>query len=643
MITELYKGKGKPATHTNSYRPITLMSVIDKCYDRIMANRLSEHLETNDLLHEAQNAFRPGRDCLEHVFSLHTIAQRRREQGLDTYFFFNDLEKAYDTTWRAAILHKLAEKGVRGKFLRVLADLLRGTTACVAQGGAFSREFEFTQGVVQGGTLSPILFNVFIDGLLEDVWAHHPGVPLEQAGGAPGKLPALMVADDFAGVAGSRAELQTLVDRVYEYQRVWRIKSNVDKLRVMVIKGKPRRGAARAVTPADDVAIRWGGPSGGVVPHVQEYTYMGITLHESCTWEAQMRRAINKTHACAGALAAVLRRRGASAQLKRMLILALVRPVTEWGAQVWRPNCGDLPRLDSAQADLLKSALHLPATTCHSALLVEMGMRPMSMWFDQRVLEMWHRLHAMPATRIVKQVVFGPGAGGLPSGGRAGNRQRTWLDHAAKIIQSWQIDTTEALRMSKMQFKRLLRDQSLGVWERRLEAERRDRSVLDACLTRGGPGMVQLKAPMDYLRGGAACNRGLELILQARIGSLPLASHTGKFGRSRRDCPDDPAHFCCRACAGAAESLDHFLLDCPAYAADREEFLRQLQGTVEPARWRALQALSGLDKAFALIDDAAMGPKIVPEIVAPFIYSAWKVRTEIRSSERGADGSDAMA
>ena len=147
----LYKGKGKPAAHTNSYRPITLMSVIDKCYDRIMANRLSEHLETNDLLHEAQNAFRPGRDCLEHVFSLHTIAQRRREQGLDTYFFFNDLEKAYDTTWRAAILHKLAKKGVRGKFLRVLADLLRGTTACVAQGGAFSREFEFTQGVVQGG------------------------------------------------------------------------------------------------------------------------------------------------------------------------------------------------------------------------------------------------------------------------------------------------------------------------------------------------------------------------------------------------------------------------------------------------------------------------------------------------------------
>ena len=121
VITQIHKGKGKPATRADSYRPITLMSAIDKCFDRILANRLTHHLESHYQLHEAQNAFCQGRDCLEHVLSLHTIAQRRREQGLDTFLFFNYLEKAYDTTWRAATLHKLAEKGVRGKFLRVLA------------------------------------------------------------------------------------------------------------------------------------------------------------------------------------------------------------------------------------------------------------------------------------------------------------------------------------------------------------------------------------------------------------------------------------------------------------------------------------------------------------------------------------------
>ena len=95
VITELHKGGGgKPTTKTDSYRPIQLLSVIDKCYDRLLNNRLTTHLEQGGRLHEAQNAFRPGRDCLEHVLTLHTIAQRCREQGLDTFFFFNDQEKA---------------------------------------------------------------------------------------------------------------------------------------------------------------------------------------------------------------------------------------------------------------------------------------------------------------------------------------------------------------------------------------------------------------------------------------------------------------------------------------------------------------------------------------------------------------------
>jgi len=370
---------------------------------------------------------------------------------------------------------------------------------------------------------------------------------------------------------------------------------------------------------------------------------MGITLHASCTWGAQLHSAVAKAQARANSYAAVLRRRGASAEIKRMVLLALLRPALEWGAQVWRPNRSDLPRLDSLQADLLKAALHCPATVSHSALLLEMGMRPMSMWFDKRVLEMWFRLKQMPTTRIAKQVVLGPGAGALPSGGRTGSRQRTWLDHAAEILHDWGVDASKAGGMSYPQFKRLLSKQSPGVWERRLEAERRERRGLAAYMSRLPAGQVQLKAPQPYLRGGGACNRGKELVLQLRTGSLPLASLTGKFGRKRRDCPDDPSHFCCPACSGAEETTTHFLLECPSYAVERAALWRRLEAAMEPAMWQALQGLSGQQQAFALVDDHALGLGMVADLVAPFVYVCWEARNTIRSQERGADGSDAMA
>jgi hypothetical protein len=53
------------------------------------------------------------------------------------------------------------------------------------------------------------------------------------------------------------------------------------------------------------------------------------------------------------------------------------------------------------------------------------------------------------------------------------------------------------------------------------------------------------------------------------------------------------------------------------------------------------------DKAFALLEDAKLGPGIVGDIVAPFVYVCWQLRNEAkhactRSAEREADGSDAM-
>ena len=643
VITELHKGGGKPTTKTDSYRPIQLLSVIDKCYDRMLNNRLTKHLEQAGRLHEAQNAFRRGRDCLEHVLTLHTVAQRRREQGLDTFFFFNDQEKAYDTAWRLAIVHKLWDKGVQGKMLRVISGLLANTTASVSQGGARSREFIVTQGVEQGGTLSPTLFNVFVDDLLAVTWANCAGVPIERCDGSVGKLVSVMFADDFAAVTASEGELQALVDQAHTHYADWRMKANVPKCAVMVVRGK---GAAeRRQAP---LQIRWGGAAGPLIPQVESYTYMGVTLHASCKWDAQLLRAKDKTWGAANALASLLRTRGTSADVKRMASVVLLRPTTEWGAGVWRLTRSDMPRLDSLQADILKTSFHCPATICHSALLLELGLRPMSLWCDKRLLEFWHRVRNMEDSRIVKQVVLGASGVQQQARARGGARQRTWLDHVAEALHEWGIDMERAASMNYSRFKHLLHKTLPRVWERRLAAERATKPTLDAYMSRFAAGRVSFECAMPYLRGAGACNRGLELVLQLRTGSLPLACLTGKFGRSRRDDPSDTSHNCCPVCSSGEESACHFLLECPKYDLLRREMWRRLEAAMAPGRWNALRQMPNSIMAVKLLDCDYVGGSTVADVVAPFVYACWQLRWKVRneesrSDERGADGSDAMA
>ena len=66
---------------------------------------------------------------------------RARTGGQDTYVFFADQAKAYDSVWRAGMLHKLWAKGIRGRMYRVIANMYSSTVLCVGHQAAMSQPF----------------------------------------------------------------------------------------------------------------------------------------------------------------------------------------------------------------------------------------------------------------------------------------------------------------------------------------------------------------------------------------------------------------------------------------------------------------------------------------------------------------------
>ena len=151
----------------------------------MIANRVLGAVEEHGLLHDAQNAFRADRDCLQHALALHTAVSARQAAGQDTYVIFADQAKAYDSVWRDGLLYKLWHKGIRGRMWRNIANMHGPTTLQCQHGGALSAPFTVDQGVAQGDTLSPILFNIFVDDLLRDVHAACAPVSVPARDGAP--------------------------------------------------------------------------------------------------------------------------------------------------------------------------------------------------------------------------------------------------------------------------------------------------------------------------------------------------------------------------------------------------------------------------------------------------------------------------
>ena len=124
----------------------------------------------NNNNNEGQAGFRAKRSCVDNVYTLNEIIQGRIREGKYTYAFFLDIQKAFDTVWHDGLWFRLWELGVRGRMWRVIKKMYDITESAVLLEGEKSKPFDISQGVAQGCSLSPILFSIFINQLLDDMY-----------------------------------------------------------------------------------------------------------------------------------------------------------------------------------------------------------------------------------------------------------------------------------------------------------------------------------------------------------------------------------------------------------------------------------------------------------------------------------------
>lgn len=157
VVVPLYKDKGDRQDPSN-YRPIALLSTLRKAISRTLADLLAKEYS----FHKNQHGFRS--------FSNTEVAIASAANGLRTKHrqaVVLDLKKAYDMTPRAKLL-QLVQERLSPPLARMVQALL-SPNWIYTRGEAPDSALEVRQGVAQGDSLSPLLFNVFMDPLIEEV------------------------------------------------------------------------------------------------------------------------------------------------------------------------------------------------------------------------------------------------------------------------------------------------------------------------------------------------------------------------------------------------------------------------------------------------------------------------------------------
>ncbi|KAH9263930.1 hypothetical protein BASA83_012636 [Batrachochytrium salamandrivorans] len=184
-------------------RGIALINVGLKLVCKVLQMRIERFVETNNLLSYEQAGFRKREECVGQVVSLVDIIQRRQNAGLNTHVLFIDIRKAFDTVPVGALLWKLQNMGFPRRTLAFLKALYTSSSARARAGSLLSDPFPVQRGVRQGCPLSGLLFNLFINDILDGVAPITvPGLPRDT-----NPIRGLMYADDVAVFADSEQSL----------------------------------------------------------------------------------------------------------------------------------------------------------------------------------------------------------------------------------------------------------------------------------------------------------------------------------------------------------------------------------------------------------------------------------------------------
>ena len=335
--------KGGIESEADNYRPISVLPILNKVFEKNLHKQLVNFLNLHDILSKQQFGFRQRHSTSHAVSCLHEKLINNFEKGEMSAVLFIDLKSAFDTIDTDILLKKMEHYGIRNNVLDLFKSYLTDRKQYVNSGDLKSEVLSVLCGVPQGSVLGPLFFILYINDIFDC-----------------SLFDCVLFADDAALITSAKTlkklifNLRTQSKVFFDWLVINKLTLNYKKTKYMIFQ---KRGISKKLLKKVNLNINKNN-----IKQCTIFKYLGIYLDNKLTWQEHIQNLLTKLAKFTGMMYKI--RHFAPRKVLMMLYNALVGSYLRYSIRAWGASGSHfINKLQTAQNKVVRSILFLPYTS----------------------------------------------------------------------------------------------------------------------------------------------------------------------------------------------------------------------------------------------------------------------------------------